>query len=94
MTMAEEGGGCGHCGGPLKRFEYRPDGGDRAKDQKLCKINGLPISDHICVAECTVVGRICTRCNLAHGPDIAEHHPERSDWTKRDGKYMRKGEAE
>lgn len=80
------------CRGELERFEHRPEDGVRRKDQKLCKINRLPIDDHLCIAECIIVTRICTRCRLVHGPDVAEHHPERGEWTKQDGKYTRKGE--
>lgn len=93
MENLDNGGKCKgeRCGGDLKGFEYRPESGVRPKDPKLCKINGLPIDSHICVAECTVVANICTRCRLVQGGDTSEHHPERSDWTKRNGTYTRKG---
>ena len=79
---------CSGCGGALKKFEHRTPGSNH-KDQSVC-FNGLPKSDHICVAECVKVGSICGNCHLLQGPERLEHHPERAVWTKRDGVYTQK----
>jgi hypothetical protein len=88
--VSDESPRCSGCGGELKRFEHRTPDEAKPKDQTVC-FNGLKKADHICVAECVKVGTICLGCRLSQGGDRFEHHPERSDWIKRDGQYTRKG---
>lgn len=69
------GTNCKACPGKLELFEHRPDNGLRQKDQKLCKINQIPIADHRCVIECAILTLICWSCHLAQGPERPIHRP-------------------
>lgn len=79
MSEKKIGDACPTCpNGTLVRFEYRP--GSKG-DDKVC-FNGIPKSDHRCVAECTLIGLICRSCNMAIGVGESEHRPEGNPWIK------------